>query len=117
MYSEIIISILKANLIALIIVSGSYLLEKVTGVRLLIDSFTWEKSPNNAHNATVRDTVSYFILNLVVFIVDVLKKRVHLNIFNAVLWISIVLMLVKVFNTLHSKYQAVDPNKQDDDYT
>ena len=116
-FLDIIISIGYANLIAIGIVLLSYIIEKLTGLKLFIDNYTWVKSENNAENISIRDTVNYFILNLIVFIYNIYNGKIEFHVIALVTWLLFVGILTQVFYIVHIKYQKVDPNKSDDDYT
>ena len=116
-FINIIFSIGRAHIIVIAIVLGSFLLEKLTGLNLFIDHYTWKKSKLNADMLSSRDSVYYFILNVIVFGYDVYKKSINFKIINIILWFIIISVLTKLFYHFHRKYQAVDPNKADDDYT
>jgi Ca2+/Na+ antiporter len=116
-FSSICISIAKANLIAIGIVILSYIIEKLTGLRLFIDHYTWIKSENNAETLSIGDTVYYFILNLIVFIYDIYMGKIEFHVIAIVTWLLFVGILAQIFYLIHGKYQKVDPNKSDNDYT
>lgn len=116
-FFDIIISIGYANLIAIGIVLLSYIIEKVTGLKLFIDHYTWVKSENNAETLSIRDTVYYFILNLFVFIYNIYHGKIEFHAVSLVIWLFFTGILTIIFYSLHSKYQKIDPNKSDDDYS
>ena len=114
---NIIISIGKANLIAIGIVLLSYIIEKLTGLRLFIDHYTWVKSEYNAETLSIRDTVNYLILNLIVFVYYIYLGKIELHVIALVTWLFFIGLLTQIFYSIHRKYQKVDPNKSDNDYT
>jgi hypothetical protein len=116
-FLDIIISIGKSNLIAIGIVLLSFIIEKLTGLKLFIDNYTWVKSKYNAENISIRDTVNYFILNLIVFIYDIYNGKIEFHVIAIVAWLFFVGILAQLFYIIHDKYQKVDPNKSDNDYT
>ena len=116
-FLDIIVSIGEANLIAIGIVLFSCIIEKITGLKLFIDNYKWVKSENNAENISIRDTVNYFILNLIVFIYNIYEGKIEFHVIAIVIWLILVGILVQIFYLIHRKYQKIDPNKSDDDYT
>jgi len=116
-FLAIVISIGKSNLIAAGIVLLSFIVEKLTGLKLFIDNYTWAKSEYNADNISIRDTVNYFILNLIVFIYDIYNGKIEFHVIAIVTWLFLVSILTQLFYIIHDKYQTVDPNKSDNDYT
>lgn len=114
---NIFISIGKAHLIGIAIVILSYIIEKSTGLKLLIDHYTWIKSRNNIEVLSTRDTGNYLILNSIVFIYDIYNGNIGLNFISIAIWLVLIIILTKVFYRIHKKYQKYDPNKADDDYT
>jgi len=114
---NILISVGKANLIAFGIILFSYIIEKLTGLRLLIDHYIWVKSVKNTEILSTGDSAYYIILNLIVFIYDIYNDKIELHTLTIVVWIILVAILTQIFYTIHRKYQKVDPNKADDDYT
>ena len=116
-FSSICISIGKANLITIGIVILSYIIEKLTGLKLFIDHYRWIKSENNAETLSIGDTVYYFILNLIVFIYDIYKGEIEFHVISIVTWLLLVGILTQIFYIIHGKYQQIDPNKADNDFT
>ena len=116
-FLSICISIGKANLIAIGIVILSYIIEKLTGLKMFIDHYRWIKSENNAETLSIGDTVYYFILNLIVFIYDIYKGEIEFHVISIVTWLLLVGILTQIFYIIHGKYQKVDPNKADNDFT
>ena len=114
---NIFITIVKAHLLILFIIIISFLIEKLTGLRLLIDHYTWIKSKNNIEVLSTRDSGNYIIINLLVFIYDIYKNSISFNFINIIIWLVLIIILTKVFYRTHKKYQKFDPNKADDDYT
>ena len=114
---DIFISVGKSNLIGVAIVVFSYIIEKITGLKLFIDHYTWVKSKENIEVLSTRDTFLYLVLNFSVFIYDIYHDNLDFNFLNGLIWLVIVIILAKVFYRIHKKYQKFDPNKADDDYT
>ncbi len=116
-FLNILIVIGKANLLVLVLIFLSYILEKTTGIRIVIDNYKWKKSPRNAFDASNRDSFIYFVVNLLWFIYYIKKDEIGFTFINIVLWTIIIFFLTKVFFRFHHKYQAIDPNKADDDFS
>ena len=112
-----IFSIIKANLIILGILIVTYIIEVNSNFKLFIDHFKWKKSIRNAEIAANGNTIYYLIFCLAVFVYDMIKNNVKFNFINILFWLIIMTMLTFIFHRLYSKYQGVDPNKADDDYT
>ena len=114
---SVIISVGKAQLLVLAIIILSYIVEKVTILNLFIDHFTWKKSPNNVVGIADRDTGYYAILSIFVLSYDIFKGSVKFNIVSIISWLIIMAILAPTFHHFHKKYQGVDPDKPDDDWT
>jgi len=116
-FLKILIIIGASQLVVFLIILTSYVIEKFTQFNLFIDHFTWKKSLNNAKILTVRDSVYYFIINLGVFYYSIHNEYIMFSIPKALFWLCIVFILTLTFREVHYKYQGVDFNKSDDDYT
>ena len=114
---NIIFSLGKAHAIVLVLIIMSYILEKLTGLNLFVDHYTWKKSALNADMLSSRDSVFYLILNSITFGYDLIQHNIVFNITNLVVWFILIYILTNRFYYFHRKYQAVDPNKADDDFT
>lgn len=114
---NILITLGKSHLYVLYIVIGSFIIEKFTGLKLFIYDYFWVKSPRNAEDGSNRDAGLYLIINCIVFGYNIYHGRIEFNIFNIIIWVIIISILTKIFYKIHRKYQKVDPNKADDDYT
>jgi hypothetical protein len=113
---EVLISIGKAHLIVLTIIFLSYIIESFTALKLFIDNYRWKKSSRNADAISNRDLGIYLIILVIVFIYDIVNDNLEVTFISFVVWLLITSGMVKVFFRIHRKYQAVDPNKSDDDY-
>ena len=114
---NILFSILKAQLITIGIIVASYLIEKITGLKLLIDHYTWKKSPHNVEVLSTGDSAYYFIVNLIVFIYDIYSDRIEFKLYNIILWLVLAIFLTIGFYRVHKKYQRIDFFKNDNDYS
>ncbi len=116
-FISVMLSVGKAQLIAIGIIIGSFIIERITGLRLFIDHYTkWAKSPRNAEIVTNRDMGYYFILMVAVFIYDIYHENVTFNFFTCIIALILITTLSSIFKKIHEKYQKVDPTKKDDDY-
>lgn len=129
---DVFISIGKAQLIVGIVYIISFLIEKITGLTLIIDNFTWKKSTLNAKRSLNGASVEYVVICIGVFIYDIYNRHIDLqsiDIFGIgtssyvngwvvfILWGYSMRRLVTGFRWFYDKYQGVDPNKSDDDLT
>ncbi len=112
-YLNLLLAITKSILIALLIVSFSYFIEKLTGLKLFFDHYKREKSPNDAKILSDGDTGYYIILNIIVLIVDIVKEKIQITFYNITLWLGIIIILSVSFHRIHRKYQNVNPNMED----
>ena len=110
-------SIIKAHIIILLIVILSFIIEKLTGLKLLIDHYTWRKSVKNREVLSTGDSGFYIIFNLIVFIYDHYSSEQDIFIPNFFIWLILLSILTYLFYKIHFKYQRIDPTKTDDDYT
>ncbi|RMG32231.1 MAG: hypothetical protein D6732_13640 [Methanobacteriota archaeon] len=111
------IVLLKSHLLLLLIVFVSYIIEKTTGLRLFIDHYTWVKSPENAETLTARDSFFYILVNLGVLLYHYFKGKIAFTWLSFFVWLILLGFLVRIFYKIHRRYQKVDPQKADDDYT
>ena len=116
-FITVIISVGKAQLLVLALIILSYIIEKVTILNLFIDSYTWRKSPNNVIMIADGDTSYYVIVCIFVFSYDIFKGLVKFDVVSIVSWLFMMMILVPTLRHFHKKYQGIDYNKADDDYT
>ncbi len=114
---NILIVIGKANLLVLVLIFLSYIIEKTTGLRLLIDHYTWAKSIENTKVLATRDSGNYLIINVLFFAYHIYEETIRLNFINVAIWIILISILVRIFYLIHIKYQPFDPTKADDDFS
>ena len=110
-------SILKANLIALMIVSVVYVLEVLFNLKIFIRYFTWRKSIRNAEISANGKTGYYIVFCTLVLIYDLIKGHLTFNDYSISFWLIELVFLAIQFHKFYSKYQGVDPDKKDDDFT
>lgn len=110
--------ILKGCLIVFIIYTVSFIVEKVTGLKLLIDNFFWKKSINMAKGAALNNSIFIFLLtNIIVLIVDLSKYNKNPEEYNFFVWLVLLIFLTIAFGKIYYTFTGKDPNKKDDDYT
>ena len=114
---DVIYSVLKAHLIILVILILSYIIEQITPLSLFVDQFKWKKSPRNAEIHVSGDSLYYLIIVLIVFIYDIYHDKIELNFISILAWLVIMIPLFWLFRILYRKYQGVDTNKADVDFS
>ena len=114
---NVIVSILKSNFIAIIIVFMSFVIESFTDFKFLIKDFKWKKSLKNARIHRNGNQVYYFILTSIVYAYDLYKGNLEFTFIAFAIWLAILITLSTILGKIYDKYQGVDPNKADDDYT
>jgi hypothetical protein len=114
---KIFITIAKAHLLIVLIIISSFLIEKLTGLKLLIDHYTWKKSSKNRKVLSTGDAGYYFIINLAVFIYYHYKEDTTDLVTFSIIWFIVISIMTYIFYKIHFKYQKIDPNKSDNDYT
>jgi len=91
----------------------SFLIEKITGLRLLIDSLIWKKSLNRAIGAAGFHSIFIFFLpNLLVSII--VNKPDDFTIW---LWFIFIMPLTIIYGIIVYIFTPKDPSKADNDYT
>jgi hypothetical protein len=111
------LSILKTNLIALIIVSVVYVFEVIFNLKIFIRYFTWRKSIRNAEISANGNTVYYVVFCTLILIYDLIKGHLTFNDYSISFWLIEMTFLTIQFHKFYSKYQGVDPNKEDKDFS
>ena len=111
---------------------GSFIIEKGTGLDLLIFLFKWKKSTLNAKRHLRGATVEYVLICLGVFIYDLYDKNINLetiDIFGIgttpfvngcvvfLLSFSLLPLMTIWFEKYYERDQGHDPDKSDDDLT
>lgn len=114
---EIFISIGKAHVIVILIIIVFYIIESSTSFKLFLDNYRWKKSIRNAEDSSNRDSGLYLFILVIIFIYDIINDNIDLNFISFIIWVVMIAVLVKMFYRIHKKYQAVDPNKSDDDFS
>ena len=114
---KIFFSILKGHLILICLITISYLIEMITTLSLFVDQFKWKKSLENAEMLSDRDSSYYFLFMAGVFIFDIYKNNIEVSAFSIIGWLVMMIFLAIIFRKFHFKYQGVDPNKDDADFS
>jgi len=116
-FIQVLYSIWGTIILTLKIISVSFIIEKVTGLKLLVSTFYWKKNLYNAKTSAVGSSVTFFFLNVIVYIYDLIKGYVVFNIFSFIVWLLLIIFLKRLLYRIYYKYQSIDPNKADDDYS
>ena len=114
---SVIISVGEAQLLVLALILLSYIIEKVTILNLLIAQYTWRKSPNNVEVLTDGDTAYYVIVCIFVLSFEIFQGLVKFNVVSILFWLFMMMILIPTLRHFHKKYQGIDYNRADDDYT
>ena len=114
---SIFFSIIKAHIFILIVLFLTYFIEVTTPLILFVKQFQWKKSPRNAEIHLNGDTAYYLIILLGFYFYEIYEDNVELSLNTFSLWVLMVLPVLTFFRKFYNKYQGVDPNIADDDYT
>jgi len=114
---DIYYSLIKANFLIAAIVIILYIIEINTKLILFVKQFKWKKSLKNAKIHRDRDQGSYFIFCCLVYLFDLFKGNIRFTIISFIFWIISLVFLATLFGKIYDRYQGIDPNKADDDYT
>ncbi len=109
--------IIKGNIVVFVIIISSFIVEKITGLKLIIDNFKWKKSTRNVEASATFNSFSYFLTNLGVLIYEYYKDRIELSVLLIITWLLFVVLLSYIVYKIDIKYQGHDPQKADDNYT
>lgn len=104
--------ILEAHLYIVCIILASYVIEKITNLKLLIDDFKWEKSEYMAKGSAGLFSTLYFLISLAVLLFHVHGKKDAPEDYAFWKWLIIMIPLTVIFRILYYKFQAKDPNKE-----
>jgi len=112
---NVLVSLIKANILAVAIVLVLYLVEINSDFKLFVKQFQWKKSIKNARIHRDRDQGYYFILCTAVYIYDLYKGSIDFSIISFIIWLAMLIFLSTIFGKIYDQYQGVDPQKADDD--
>jgi len=116
-FNSVIRLLVETQILIFIIILVSYVIEIITGFKLLIDHFMWRKSPKNAVIASDFHSGLYFIFSFIYLVYKSYNKAIELNLLTITTWSVIVIILTLEVRKIYSKYQRVDYKKADDDYS
>ncbi len=114
-FISVLISIGKAHIIVIAFFIVSFVLEQV-GFILFYKDYIRPKSPRQAEIADSGNIGTYMLIMIGRVIYDMYKGNMEFNFFTITFSFIIIFVLTKYSYRLHKKYQAVDPNKADDDF-
>ena len=115
--SKMLLNIVKANIIVLIIILLSAIIERLFGVILFIKYFKWKKSPNNADIAADAHSGYYLVIMVIFYLYEIVKGNIEFKVTVTILWFVICIILIIIFHKFYNKYQGIDANRNDDDFT
>jgi hypothetical protein len=104
--------IIEAHLYIICIVLVSYILEKVTNLKLLVDNFRWEKSDYMAKGAAGFQSTLYFLASMCVLLYHVYIKGDAPEEFAFWKWLIIMAPLTILFRVLQYQFQVKDPTRE-----
>ncbi len=106
--------ILEAHLYIICIILVSYVIERVTGLKLIIDAFfDEEKEEDIANGAASFNSIGYFTISLIVFLYHLYIKKTELGANAFWKWLLIMLPLTIIFRILYYRWQGKKSQKQD----
>jgi hypothetical protein len=106
-------SLLRSHLILLIILLITFIIELITGKYIFVLWFKYKKDLKSAKLSAERETVLYFIFNLLYAIHLKYLSKNDISDFSLIFWIIIIFFLSFFFKIAYNKYQGKDPNKAD----
>ncbi len=110
--------IIKGIIVVFVVYLASYIIEKATGFRLLIDNFIWEKSILRAKGAAGWNSIFvFFLVNLVVLLNDLSTFEIDPDGYAFWKWFALILPLTIIFRIVYFKYTKKNPNKADNDWS
>ena len=111
----VLISLCKANLLAIIIVLVFYFVETHSDFKLFVTHFKWKKSVKYARVFRHTFQAYYFLFCCSVLVYDLTINKIGISITAFLIWFVLLASLTGLLGLLHDKYQGVDPNKKEDD--
>lgn len=97
--------ILEAHLYIVCIILASYIIEKTTNLKLLIDSFKWKKSDYMAKGGADFYAFLYFVISLMVLLYHVYSKKDAPEDYAFWKWLIIMLPLTILLRILYYNCQ------------
>lgn len=108
--------ILKAQLIVLVIVLFSYVIERNTDWKLFFDIFKYPKNLKAATGNADLHAAVYFIVCLITLIHHIYSIDYDPAGYSFWKWLVLMVPLTVIFQKLYYKYTAKDPKRADDDW-
>ena len=102
------ISYVKANILAAIIVFLVYIIEINTGLKIFYGYFKMKKSPKNAKIAADGNTGYYIIFCLIVFTYDIFYSALNFHFLTALIWFLFIIPSAIVLHKVYNRYQVVN---------
>lgn len=102
--------LLRAHIFLLLIVLISYIIEKITGLILIVTAFLEEKKDyNEARGNTGLFTILYFLYLLIFLLYDVYIANHASESYAFWKWLIVVIPLTSLFVILFHKFQGREP--------
>ena len=113
----ILIEIVRGFIWVLIVYAISFIVEKVTGLGLLIWNLRQKKNRLMAHGAADIAAIVYFIINLIVLHLDMQKLETTPEGYSFIKWLLLVIPVTIIFRMIHFKLTPIDPDRDDFDFS
>ena len=112
----ILLIIIEAHLYMLCTILASYVVERITGLKLLIEHFKWKKSNDMARGSAGLHSILYFMFSLGVMIYHVYIRESASVEYTFWKWLAIMLPLTVLFGFQYYRLQGRDPSKKGEHY-
>ena len=112
----IITTVLLSILLFLLLYGVSYFIEKVTNFKFLMWSLKREKGEFLARGAADISAIIFFIVNMIVLLVQLDLFNNKPEGYSFLVWLLIVLPLSILVRTIHLKLQNINPEIRESDY-
>lgn len=110
-------TIIHAQIVVIVIVLVSYIIEKISFWKLFIYMFTRPKDIKKSTAASDFHAGLYFVICLLTLLYDFYKNKEYVPKDYAFWkWLIIMIPLVIIFQKLYYKFTTKDPNRSDDDW-
>lgn len=107
----------KAHLLILLIVISVWIIEITLGLNLLVKMYIWKKNPKLAMSTTDLDSLVYVLLNIGAYLYYQIHGEPHFHWLTFLIWFGSLVLLSYLFRKIHYRFQGIDPDKAEDDYT
>jgi len=111
------ISILNGHIIIGIVILVSYIIEKISNWKLLFDAFLLPKSNRTARAGADFHTLLYFLINLVVHVIELMRFDNVPENYSFWKWLIVMVLLSIGFQKLYFKLTVKNPNRSDFDFS